>query len=97
MFSFINNPFSMVVAIVLIVSVAGVLRAKWGLPSRHERRLGRADPLMQHDNAHPSAETLALREEVKALKERIIVLERIATDTHDAVRITQEIDALRDA
>jgi hypothetical protein len=88
-----SNPFSMVVAIVLIVSVAGILRARWGLPDRHDRRmqqLGMGAPRID------SAETERLRDEVKMLKDRVAVLERIATDNHEATRIDQEIAKLRD-
>ena len=89
-----SNPFSMVVAIVLIVSVAGILRARWGLPDRHDRLMrrhgGMATPQID------SAETERLREEVKLLKDRVAVLERIATDSHEATRIDQEIARLRD-
>jgi hypothetical protein len=85
-----NNPFSMVVAIVLIVSIAGVLRARWGLPHRRDRH-GQTLPVVD------MAETQRLREEVKMLKDRVAVLERIATDTHDTVRIEQEIAKLRDS
>ena len=40
------------------------------------------------------AETQALRNEVRTLKERIVVLERIATDSSH--RLTDEIESLRD-
>lgn len=83
-----DNPFSMVVAIVLIVSIAGVLRAKYKAEhgiiedeDGNDRRL--ADP----DSAR-------MREEIKTLKDRIAVLERIATDKSN--RLEQEIEALRD-
>ena len=88
-----NNPFSMVVAIVLIVSIAGVLRARWGLPQRHERRMHQMGGGMPQID---SGETERLREEVKMLKDRVAVLERIATDNHEVTRIDQEIARLRD-
>lgn len=78
-----DNPFSMVVAIVFIVMAAQVLRARY---KSREHGAGAQD----------NAEARALREEVKALKERVQVLERITTDAHDAVRIDQEIARLRD-
>lgn len=88
-----DNPFSMVVAIVFIVSIAGVLRAKYGDHGRRHRR--------DRDDSGAAAisdsrEAAALRDEVKALKERIAVLERIATDSHETARIDQEIARLRD-
>ncbi len=93
MFDMFDNPFSMVVAIVLIVSIAGVLRARYGdFGNRSNRRARRNGEMMIEDNR----ETAALRDDVKMLKERIAVLERIATDSHETARIDHEIDALRD-
>ena len=43
-----------------------------------------------------TGEAQALRGEVKMLKERIAVLERITTDGHTAARIDHEIELLRD-
>lgn len=81
-----NNPFSMVVAIILIVTVGQIVRAKMGIPSRRDRRHGvAADP----------AETLAMREEIKTLKERIAVLERIATENNATAALDREIEKLR--
>jgi hypothetical protein len=77
----IDDPFSMVVAIVLIVSVAGVLRAKYARRDRDEAAI--ADP-----------EALRMRDDLKALKERVAVLERIATD--GSAKVDREIEALRD-
>lgn len=76
-----DNPFSMVVAIVLIVSVAGVLRAKYARQDREEAATG-------------NPEAVRLREELRALKDRVAVLERIATD--ESAKLDREIEALRD-
>jgi Tfp pilus assembly protein PilN len=76
------NPFEMVAVIVVAVMVASVLRAKYG----HSRRSARLDPQEQ-------AENIRLREEVKELKERLHVLERIATDKESS--LAREIDDLR--
>lgn len=85
------NPFEMVVLIVAIVMFAGVLRAKYGY-SRVGRRRGRhGEETMP---AEDRAETLRLREEVKALKDRIHVLERIAVEKENT--LSREIEQLRD-
>ena len=78
------NPFEMVIGIVLIIAIAGVLKARYGI---------RQD---KHGNEYHvgDGETRQLREEVKALKERIHVLERIATDQNSALE--HEIERLRD-
>lgn len=76
-----NNPFSMVVAIVAIVSIASIIRARYGL-YRGPRGHGRHD---HHAHAVVDAETEQLRAEVRALKERVAVLERLATDSGTAL------------
>ncbi|NNC71369.1 MAG: hypothetical protein HKN78_00645 [Sphingomonadaceae bacterium] len=83
-----DNPFSMVVAIVLIVSIAGILRAKY--KAQH----GIIEDENGNDHRLADPDTVRLREEVKTLKDRIAVLERIATDKSN--RLEQEIEALRD-
>lgn len=75
------NPFEMVVLIVAIVMIASVMRAKMA------HRTADTDPQERSENAR-------LREEVKELKERIHVLERIATDRENS--LAREIDELRD-
>ena len=77
------NPFEMVAIIVVAVMIASVLRAKYGRSSRSEE----ISPQEQ-------AENLRLREEVKELKERLKVLERITVDKENA--LAREIDSLRD-
>jgi uncharacterized protein YlxW (UPF0749 family) len=71
----INNPFTMVVFIVGIVMIARVLQAKY----RHDRHEDGASL------ARPDPEAQRLREEVKALKDRVAVLERLATDSSTAL------------
>ena len=77
------NPFEMVILIVLIVTVGKIFM------SRRSRNDG-------EERIAPEArvETLRLQDEVKQLKERIHVLERIATDKDTA--LSREIDSLRD-
>jgi len=77
------NPFEMVAIIVVAVMVASVLRAKYG----HRHRSRDVSP-------QDEAENLRLREEVKELKERLKVLERITVDKENA--LAREIDSLRD-
>lgn len=80
-----SNVAIMVVLIVLITSIAGVMRAKYG--GRRDRH---GNPLTAQD----SGETQRLREEMKVLKERLAVLERIATDRNHSLE--QEFERLRD-
>jgi hypothetical protein len=80
------NPFEMVAIIVVAVMVASVLRAKYG----HHRRGRRGEAAVPADER---AETLRLREEVKQLKERIHVLERITVEKENS--LSREIEQLR--
>jgi hypothetical protein len=75
------NPYEMVVAIVVIGAIASTLQARFKFAGRRARTA--ADP-----------EAIRLREEVKALRERIQVLERIATDKEG--QLEREIERLRD-
>ena len=78
------NPFEMVAVIVVAVMIASVLRAKYGHARRGEAQI---DP-REH------AENLRLREEVKDLKERIQVLERITIEKENP--LSKQIEELRD-
>ena len=84
------NPFEMVVMIVAIGAVASVFRAKYGIAPRSRRNRDGQEAAPAND-----AETIRLREEVKELKERLHVLERIATDNNRAVDLDREIERLR--
>jgi hypothetical protein len=90
MLGLVDNPFSMVVAIIAIVTLGKVLRAKFraqhgivdddqGVPQR----------LIQD----PDSERM--RDEIKVLKDRIQVLERIATDNNSANDLNRQIEELR--
>lgn len=79
-----DSPFSMVVAIVFIVTVGSIIRA------RHSAgRDWKGNNIAVND-----AENIRLREELKAMKERIAVLERLATD--DTSALDREIAKLRE-
>jgi hypothetical protein len=74
------------VLIVAIVMVASIIRAKFGY-GRHGRRGNEV-------TAGEQAENLRLRDEVKELKERMKVLERITVDKENSV--ARQIEELRD-
>ncbi len=79
------NPFEMVLGIVLIVSIAGVLRARYGI---------RRDKHGNEFSARDDAETRRLRDEVAQLRERLQVLERITVEKENS--LAREIEQLRD-
>jgi hypothetical protein len=78
----------MVVLIVAIVMVASIIKARYGY-GRHGRQRG-----PDHLPAEEHSENLRLRDEVKELKERLKVLERIAVDKENS--LANEIESLRD-
>jgi hypothetical protein len=76
----------MVIAIVLIVMVASVFRAKYSMgKDRH------GNPL---PSAADSGETRRLRDEVQRLRDRLEVLERITVEKENS--LAREIESLRD-
>ena len=88
------NPFEMVLGIVLITAIAGVLRAKYGVV-----RTGRGkEELYVGRTAVDDVDAERLRGEVRQLKDRIVVLERIVTDgdRNRGMELEREIEALRD-
>lgn len=79
------GPFEMVVGIVFITATAGLIRAKMGIRRDHR---GNEYPLRD------DAETERLRGEVRQLKDRLAVLERITIEKESSLE--REIEALRE-
>jgi len=77
------NPFEFVIAIIVITGIFSLMRHRMGVRHRWER------PAVEDDQ-----ETLRLREEVKDLKERLKVLERITVEKENS--LAKEIESLRD-
>ena len=71
-----------VLMIITITMVGGILKSRYG---HRERAL---------PEARDDGETLRLKEEVRALKERLQVLERITIEKESS--LNREIDSLRD-
>jgi hypothetical protein len=86
------NPFEMVIGIVLIVTIGSVVRAVLGVRRDHKgneysvRDRGGDDRMIE--------EIRRLRDEVKSLKERQAVIERITVEKENSLE--REIDRLRD-
>ncbi len=90
------NPFEFVLAIIVIATIGKVLQARYGhrqdRGGRDERRLrGRHNFV---DTPEDDGETRRLKEEVRALKDRLQVLERITVEKESS--LNREIDSLRD-
>jgi hypothetical protein len=78
--------FTMVVLIVAITAVTRIQLAKYGVVRRRK-----GEEYVRPDNG----ENERLREELRALKERVAVLERIATENDRGLSLDREIEALR--
>ncbi len=76
----------MVVLIVAMVMIASIIKSRHG--SRHGRRQRGSEAVPE------AAETNRLRDEVKQLKERLAVLERITIEKESSLE--REIERLRD-
>jgi uncharacterized protein YlxW (UPF0749 family) len=75
----------MVVLIVALVMIAGIVKAKMGV---------RRDSTGNEYVAREDRETDRLRDEVKQLKERLAVIERITVEKENSLE--REIEQLRD-
>ncbi|MCC6925180.1 hypothetical protein [Novosphingobium sp.] len=85
---------AVIIVAILVSGVVRLARIQHGT-DRQSRRGGTTQPLL--DPAQPSPRELELQNEVKDLRERIHVLERIATDGRPAKALAAEIESLRDA
>ena len=83
------NPFEFVIAAIVVVFCCRIIAFKLGMRTRWDRHV---DPIV--GNPADNGETLRLREEVRELKERIKVLERITVEKENS--LAKEIESLRD-
>jgi hypothetical protein len=86
------NALEMVVAIVAVVMIGKVLQARYGVTKDKD---GNTVAIARPDPAQ-AFEAERLRDEVRALKERVQVLERVITDNENSLRLDHEIEKLRD-
>ena len=86
------NVYEMVIAIVVVATIGRVLQARYGVV-----RTKRGETFAFRDDSVTQAENDRLRDELKAMKDRLAVLERLATDNNDSgARLDREIEKLRD-
>jgi len=83
------NPFEMVIAIVAIVTIGSIIRARMGVGRDNQGN----EFSLRNDAA--AAENKQLREDIRGLKDRIAVLERVITDTNTSSTLDREIEKLR--
>lgn len=79
-----------IVVIVAIIAVAEVLKAK------HRARHGITTDVMGNEKPIAPPTNPALEREVEELRERVKVLERIATEDRETKRLSAEIESLRE-
>ncbi|WP_267396004.1 MULTISPECIES: hypothetical protein [unclassified Sphingomonas] len=77
------NPLELVFGIVVVVTIAKLLRDRY-----HHQASTRP--------ATDTIDTLRLQDEVRHLKERVQVLERVITDNHGSADLDRQIERLRD-
>ena len=78
------GPFEMVIGIVLITTIGGIWKAKHGI--RRDKQ--------GNEHFADAAENQRLRDEVKQLKDRLAVIERITVEKESSLE--REIERLRD-
>ena len=79
---------------ILVISIAGLLYSAW--KSKHLAGLGTYEDDNDKIQRIDRRRETELEREVKELRERVKVLERIATDSRDTRLLSDEIDKLRD-
>jgi len=84
------NLWTAIVVIVAIIAVAEVLKAK------HRARHGITTDVMGNEQPIAPPANPALEREVEELRERVKVLERIATEDRETKRLSAEIESLRE-
>lgn len=90
------NPFEFVLGIMLIIMVGKIFQSRYSHRRDRDDIEGRGSRGRRTLMSDPdeSSETLRLKEEVRALKERIQVIERITVEKESS--LNREIDKLRD-
>ena len=78
-------PWSVAIMVISIISIVTI--------GRIVREFARA---RAQGPGEPSAELIAGRDEVRQLKERVAVLERLVTENHGSLGLDREIERLRD-
>jgi type VI protein secretion system component VasK len=79
---------------VLIITIAGMIYSAW--KSKHLAKLGAFEDEKGKIHQLGSGREAELEREVQELRERVKVLERIATDGRDTRLLSDEIEKLRD-
>lgn len=88
------NPFEFVIAIIIVVTIGGVLKARYGVS---KDAMGNETFTDRKGDTATAIENARLKDELRAIRERVQVLERVVTDSNDSsARLDREIESLRD-
>nr|WP_166181053.1 hypothetical protein [Altererythrobacter segetis] len=79
---------------ILVISVAGMIYSAWR--SKHLAKIGAYEDEKGKIHQLGTGREAELEREVQELRERVKVLERIATDGRDTRLLSDEIEKLRD-
>lgn len=79
-------PWSVVFMVIAIVMISAIARTS--------KEMYRA--MARPDEQTLPAEAVASRDEIRQLKERVAVLERVITDNHGSADLSRQIEELRD-
>jgi len=86
------NPFEMVIGIVIVVTIGSIVRSLLGI--RRDHKGGEYHARDRAGDDRVLEEIRRLRDEVKSLKERQAVIERITVEKENSLE--REIERLRD-
>ena len=79
---------------ILVISIAGMIYSAWR--SKHLAKIGAYEDEKGKIHQLGTGREAELEREVQELRERVKVLERIATDGRDTRLLSDEIEKLRD-
>lgn len=91
-----NGPFPFILLIIAMFCITKVLKARYQAKAGIVEDEAGNQTLVRQPVQQNDAENLRLKSEVEELRERLHVLERIATDGHEAKNLSAEIEQLRD-
>ncbi len=81
---------------IFVITLVAIVMFGTMMKARYQSRHGIIEDADGNQKLARDPDADRMREEIKVLKDRIQVLERIATDNHGANDVSRQIEALRD-
>lgn len=91
-----GGPFPFLLLVIAMFCIMNVLKARYQAQAGITEDAAGNQTALKQSNQENDAEKLMLKREVEELRERVHVLERIATDGRAANSLSDEIEQLRD-